>query len=180
MAGARPSYRERRICITHSSFKCWDSLTTRLVRMCSLLQIQVKCTWTSSATLKLLVSSLCPKFSFFTNKLSIYRPNICIVFLTGFVTAKVACCGQGPYNGIGLCTPLSNLCPNRDLYAFWDPFHPSERANKFIVEQIFSGSNQYMNPMNLSTAIELDSKLTWFVLFCFVLDLICIERLMRF
>ncbi|KAH7840662.1 hypothetical protein Vadar_019887 [Vaccinium darrowii] len=75
----------------------------------------------------------------------------------GFVTSKVACCGQGPYNGIGLCTPASNLCPNRDLYAFWDPFHPSEKANKFIVQQIMSGSNKYMNPMNLSTIMALDS-----------------------
>lgn len=76
----------------------------------------------------------------------------------GFVTSKVACCGQGPYNGLGLCTPLSNLCPNRDIYAFWDPFHPSERANRIIVQQIFSGSLDYMNPMNLSTIMALDSR----------------------
>ncbi|KAL3838134.1 hypothetical protein ACJIZ3_022725 [Penstemon smallii] len=76
----------------------------------------------------------------------------------GFVTSKVACCGQGPYNGLGLCTRLSNLCPNRDLYAFWDPFHPSEKANRIIVNQIFSGSVEYMNPMNLSTILTLDSQ----------------------
>ncbi|KAJ7973578.1 GDSL esterase/lipase [Quillaja saponaria] len=76
----------------------------------------------------------------------------------GFVSSKIACCGQGPYNGIGLCTPLSNLCPNRDLYAFWDPFHPSEKANKIIVQQILSGSTDYMTPMNLSTILELDSR----------------------
>ncbi|KAJ4842212.1 hypothetical protein Tsubulata_005862 [Turnera subulata] len=76
----------------------------------------------------------------------------------GFVTSKVACCGQGPYNGIGLCTPASNLCPNRDEYAFWDPFHPSERANSYIVRQILSGSTDYMSPMNLSTILALDSR----------------------
>ncbi|KAJ1414657.1 SGNH hydrolase superfamily [Sesbania bispinosa] len=76
----------------------------------------------------------------------------------GFVTSKVACCGQGPYNGIGLCTPVSNLCPNRDIYAFWDPFHPSERANRLIVERFMIGSNKYMNPMNLSTIMQLDSR----------------------
>ncbi|KAI9092956.1 hypothetical protein K1719_027479 [Acacia pycnantha] len=75
----------------------------------------------------------------------------------GFVTSKVACCGQGPYNGIGLCTIASNLCPNRDEYAFWDPFHPSEKANKLIVQQIMSGTNEYMNPMNLSTILAMDS-----------------------
>ncbi|KAK4480452.1 hypothetical protein RD792_013525 [Penstemon davidsonii] len=76
----------------------------------------------------------------------------------GFVTSKVACCGQGPYNGLGLCTRLSNLCPNRDLYAFWDPFHPSEKANRVIVSQINTGSIEYMNPMNLSTILTLDSQ----------------------
>ncbi|MED6211625.1 hypothetical protein PIB30_075544 [Stylosanthes scabra] len=75
----------------------------------------------------------------------------------GFVTSKIACCGQGPFNGVGLCTPLSNLCPNRDLYAFWDPFHPSERANRIIVQSIQTGSTDYMHPMNLSTIMALDS-----------------------
>ncbi|XP_058216304.1 GDSL esterase/lipase At5g33370-like [Rhododendron vialii] len=75
----------------------------------------------------------------------------------GFVTSKIACCGQGPYNGLGLCTAASNLCPNRDLYAFWDPFHPSERANRYIVQTIMSGSTRYMYPMNLSTIMALDS-----------------------
>ena len=78
--------------------------------------------------------------------------------LTGFATSKVACCGQGPYNGLGLCTPASNLCPNRDLNAFWDAFHPSEKANKIIVNQILRGSAQYMYPMNLSTIMALDSR----------------------
>ncbi|KAA8534664.1 hypothetical protein F0562_032181 [Nyssa sinensis] len=76
----------------------------------------------------------------------------------GFSTAKIACCGQGPYNGLGLCTVLSNLCPNRELYAFWDPFHPSEKANRLIVQQIMTGSTKYMNPMNLSTIMEMDSR----------------------
>ncbi|KAK7285867.1 hypothetical protein RJT34_20650 [Clitoria ternatea] len=75
----------------------------------------------------------------------------------GFTTSKVACCGQGPYNGIGLCTALSNLCPDRTLYAFWDPFHPSEKANRIIVQQIMSGSRRYMKPMNLSTVLALDA-----------------------
>ncbi|BAT97270.1 hypothetical protein LR48_Vigan11g130500 [Vigna angularis] len=75
----------------------------------------------------------------------------------GFVTSKVACCGQGAYNGIGLCTPASNLCPNRKLYAFWDPFHPSETANRLIVDKFMTGSTEYMHPMNLSTIIALDS-----------------------
>ncbi|XP_048429175.1 GDSL esterase/lipase At5g18430-like [Pyrus x bretschneideri] len=75
----------------------------------------------------------------------------------GFTTSKVACCGQGPYNGQGLCTFLSNLCPNRNLYAFWDAFHPSEKANRMFAEMITTGSTNYMSPMNLSTILALDS-----------------------
>ncbi|EOA20881.1 hypothetical protein CARUB_v10001218mg [Capsella rubella] len=73
----------------------------------------------------------------------------------GFITSKVACCGQGPYNGLGLCTVLSNLCPNRDLYVFWDAFHPTEKANRMIVRYILTGTTKYMNPMNLTSALAL-------------------------
>lgn len=76
----------------------------------------------------------------------------------GFITSKVACCGQGPYNGLGICTVVSNLCPNRDVYAFWDPFHPTERANRLIVQSMMTGSTKYMNPMNLSTVLAMDSN----------------------
>lgn len=79
----------------------------------------------------------------------------------GFRTSKVACCGQGPYNGLGLCTVLSNLCSNRGQYAFWDAFHPSEKANRLIVQHIMTGSNKYMYPMNLSTIMALDSR-AWY------------------
>ena len=74
----------------------------------------------------------------------------------GFTEAKVACCGQGPYNGIGLCTAASNVCADRELYAFWDPFHPTERANRIIVGQFMHGSTDYMHPMNLSTILAMD------------------------
>ena len=43
-------------------------------------------------------------------------------------------------------------------YAFWDAFHPSEKANRLIVEEIMSGSKAYMNPMNLSTILALDAN----------------------
>uniref|UniRef100_A0A7N0ZYE9 GDSL esterase/lipase n=1 Tax=Kalanchoe fedtschenkoi TaxID=63787 RepID=A0A7N0ZYE9_KALFE len=76
----------------------------------------------------------------------------------GFKTAQEACCGQGLYNGIGLCTVASNLCPNRDVYVFWDAFHPTERANRYIVQNILRGNTDYMHPMNLSTILALDSR----------------------
>jgi len=77
----------------------------------------------------------------------------------GFVTSKMACCGQGPYNGLGPCNPLSSLCSNRDAYAFWDAFHPSQRALDFIVDGIFKGTSNLMSPMNLSTIMAMDSNI---------------------
>jgi hypothetical protein len=75
----------------------------------------------------------------------------------GFATAKDACCGQGPHNGLGLCTPLSNLCADRSKYVFWDAYHPTERANRVIVSQFMSGSLDYVSPMNLSTVLQMDA-----------------------
>ncbi|KAF8672694.1 hypothetical protein HU200_049390 [Digitaria exilis] len=77
----------------------------------------------------------------------------------GFATAKEACCGQGPHNGLGLCTAASNLCTDRGRYVFWDPYHPTERANRIIVSQFMAGSLEYVSPMNLSTALEIDARL---------------------
>lgn len=108
---------------------------------------------------------LCPKwslYSFSMFNLVLVRRNFQSIWsldVAGFITSKVACCGQGPYNGIGLCTVASTLCANRDQYAFWDPFHPSQKANRLIVQQIMTGSTKYMDPMNLSTIMALDSKL---------------------
>lgn len=94
-------------------------------------------------------------FSNFVFLISVTSFNIAYV---GFETSKVACCGQGPYNGLGLCTPFSNLCSDRNKYVFWDPFHPSERANRLIVQVMMNSTTKYMNPMNLSTIKTLDSK----------------------
>lgn len=82
----------------------------------------------------------------------------CLLSLLGFITSRVACCGQGPYNGIGLCTILSNLCPNRNIYAFWDAFHPTEKANRIIVSQFMTGLEEYMSPMNLSSILAMDAR----------------------
>ncbi|CAO2164816.1 unnamed protein product [Urochloa humidicola] len=75
----------------------------------------------------------------------------------GFVTSKVACCGQGPYNGVGLCTAASSVCPDRSLYVFWDNFHPTEKANRIIVSQFMDGSQEYMHPLNLTTILAVDA-----------------------
>ncbi|XP_071688753.1 GDSL esterase/lipase At5g33370-like [Rutidosis leptorrhynchoides] len=77
----------------------------------------------------------------------------------GFENSDTACCGQGRFNGMGVCTPLSSLCDNRDKFVFWDAFHPTERANRFIVQQMMNGTFDYMRPMNINTIMYLDSNL---------------------
>lgn len=77
----------------------------------------------------------------------------------GFQTATDACCGQGRFNGIGICTMVSSLCADRDAYVFWDAFHPTERANRLIAQQFVTGSEEYITPMNLSTILKLDRHL---------------------
>jgi phospholipase/lecithinase/hemolysin len=76
-----------------------------------------------------------------------------------FATATQACCGQGPHNGLGLCTPASNLCADRGKYVFWDAYHPTERANRVIVSQFMTGSLDYVSPMNVSTVLEMDARI---------------------
>jgi phospholipase/lecithinase/hemolysin len=52
----------------------------------------------------------------------------------------------------------ASLCADRDAYVFWDAFHfhPTERANRLIVQQFMSGSVDYIAPMNLSTVLAID------------------------
>ncbi|PWZ21607.1 hypothetical protein Zm00014a_008203 [Zea mays] len=76
----------------------------------------------------------------------------------GFQTATEACCGQGRFNGLGLCTVMSSLCADRDAYVFWDNFHPTERANRLIVQQFMYGTADYIAPVNLSTVLAMDLR----------------------
>ncbi|XP_076927475.1 GDSL esterase/lipase At5g18430-like [Bidens hawaiensis] len=71
----------------------------------------------------------------------------------GFEVTNTACCGQGPYNGLGLCKAWSSLCSDRNKYVYWDGYHPTEKANRLVVQEIFNGT-KYMKPMNLSTILS--------------------------
>ncbi|CAI0433651.1 unnamed protein product [Linum tenue] len=75
----------------------------------------------------------------------------------GFTETRVACCGQGRYNGEGQCTPASNLCPNRDVYVNWDPIHLTDRANGIIVQLVLAGPPEVISPMNLNAMLAMDN-----------------------
>ncbi|KAK9923837.1 hypothetical protein M0R45_032235 [Rubus argutus] len=55
----------------------------------------------------------------------------------GFKEAKTACCGSGPYRGIGSCGRKQGvteyeLCDNVTEYVFFDSNHPTERLYKKV------------------------------------------------
>ncbi|XP_038678341.1 GDSL esterase/lipase At5g33370-like [Tripterygium wilfordii] len=76
----------------------------------------------------------------------------------GFTTSKIACCGQGPYNGLGFCNPTSFVCEDRSQHVFWDQYHLTEKANRIVVDKIMTASTDFIFPMNLSTIMVMDSK----------------------
>ena len=56
----------------------------------------------------------------------------------GFTEAKRACCGTGTVEmSLVLCNPMSiGTCLNAQTHVFWDASHPSEAANKVIVDSM--------------------------------------------
>ncbi|XP_048560504.1 GDSL esterase/lipase At2g23540-like [Triticum urartu] len=74
----------------------------------------------------------------------------------GFSTASVACCGNGGrYAGIVPCGPTSSMCDDRENHVFWDPYHPSEKANVLLAKYIVDGDSKYISPMNLRKLFKL-------------------------
>ncbi|CAN8252607.1 unnamed protein product [Cochlearia groenlandica] len=55
----------------------------------------------------------------------------------GFAEARRACCGTGLVETSILCNPKSvGTCNNASEYVFWDGFHPTEAANKFLSDNL--------------------------------------------
>jgi len=73
----------------------------------------------------------------------------------GFKDGKSACCGSGKLNAELACTPSSKVCNDRENNLFWDQFHPTQAAYKFVAFALFSGGNQHITPHNISRLISL-------------------------
>ncbi|XP_020106677.1 GDSL esterase/lipase At1g58480-like [Ananas comosus] len=54
----------------------------------------------------------------------------------GFEESKKGCCGTGVLEAGVLCNSLSPPCSNPSQYVFWDSYHPTERANKVMVDKV--------------------------------------------
>ncbi|KAF5478932.1 hypothetical protein F2P56_005453 [Juglans regia] len=75
--------------------------------------------------------------------------------LHGFDEFKAACCGQGNYRGKLTCFRTSPYCSNRSDHLFWDPFHPTEAAQRILVDNIFDGPSKYTFPLSVKQLIAL-------------------------
>lgn len=73
----------------------------------------------------------------------------------GFSVVNVGCCGGGPvYKGLIPCFPNFKICPNRFDYFFWDPYHPTEKANVELSHRFWEGQG-YTYPMTIKELILL-------------------------
>ncbi|XP_020597492.1 GDSL esterase/lipase At1g71691-like [Phalaenopsis equestris] len=74
----------------------------------------------------------------------------------GFSVANRGCCGIGRNRGQISCLPLQPPCLNRDLYVFWDAFHPTSAVNIILARQSFSGTSDIVSPMNIQQLVTLN------------------------
>ncbi|MCL7042219.1 hypothetical protein MKW94_006862 [Papaver nudicaule] len=74
----------------------------------------------------------------------------------GIEVEEVGCCTNvGPLVELLPCKQTSIYCADRSKYAFWDPYHPSELANKISVKRYMDGDEIEVQPFNIRRAMEL-------------------------
>ncbi|CAN6563437.1 unnamed protein product [Malus baccata var. baccata] len=71
----------------------------------------------------------------------------------GFEEATKACCGKGNFNAEP-CTPESDLCKDRDVYLFWDQYHPTQAASHLAAQTLHAGGG-FVAPMTFGQLASL-------------------------
>ncbi|KAI9101410.1 hypothetical protein K1719_023892 [Acacia pycnantha] len=66
-----------------------------------------------------------------------------------FTVIDRGCCGIGRNQGQITCLPLEAPCPNRNQYAFWDAFHPSQAAAYVFSWRAVNGPPSDSYPINI-------------------------------
>ncbi|KAK7411415.1 hypothetical protein VNO78_02848 [Psophocarpus tetragonolobus] len=54
----------------------------------------------------------------------------------GFQNSDSPCCSFGNIRPALTCIPASKLCKDRSKYVFWDEYHPSDKANELIANEL--------------------------------------------
>ncbi|KAK9231732.1 hypothetical protein WN943_021971 [Citrus x changshan-huyou] len=76
-----------------------------------------------------------------------------------FTEGKIACCGNGQFNGQdcggNTAKDFYNLCKEPDDHVFFDGLHTSQRANSQLADLIWSGTPNITGPLNVKQLFEL-------------------------
>ncbi|XP_025703352.2 GDSL esterase/lipase At5g33370-like [Arachis hypogaea] len=79
----------------------------------------------------------------------------------GLNDVKTACCGNEtltltiPPSPIGVaCSPQASVCENRDVFLFWDQYHPTEYASSIAALAFFTAGPEFVSPFNFSTLAQ--------------------------
>ncbi|OAY50282.1 GDSL esterase/lipase At1g71250 [Manihot esculenta] len=67
----------------------------------------------------------------------------------GFSVVDRGCCGIGRNRGQITCLPFAIPCSNRNVYVFWDAFHPTQAVNAILAQRAFTGSPRDCYPINV-------------------------------
>ncbi|KAL9248166.1 hypothetical protein vseg_021520 [Gypsophila vaccaria] len=73
----------------------------------------------------------------------------------GLSVTESACCGLGRNNAETMCLPLQIPCLNRDRYAFWDAFHPSQAVHRVLALKAYNGQQNVAYPINLKQMAQI-------------------------
>ncbi|GAB2278037.1 hypothetical protein Dimus_012736 [Dionaea muscipula] len=77
----------------------------------------------------------------------------------GFRVSTDACCGLGKYKGWILCLSPEMACEDASIHIWWDQFHPTDKVNAILADNIWSGLHTNMcYPMNMKDMVILASE----------------------
>ncbi|PRQ27257.1 putative triacylglycerol lipase [Rosa chinensis] len=75
--------------------------------------------------------------------IDVYNPLLDIITNSnkyGFEVADKGCCGTGLVEVTKLCNKFQRTCTDTSKYVFWDSYHPTERANRILLQQLLTQS----------------------------------------
>ncbi|CAA2955888.1 GDSL esterase lipase At1g71691-like [Olea europaea subsp. europaea] len=73
----------------------------------------------------------------------------------GFGVANRGCCGIGRNGGQITCLPFQMPCLDRNMYIFWDAFHPTAAVNILFGRNAFNGNQNMVYPINIEQLAKL-------------------------